>query len=90
MHPYRYCFNSPINFTDLYGLGKYAANGYKTDKNEDVERFTPILIIGQGTNKSVSMSQISSFIGAETKGCLVVVGVMSVNKIKKTLKFDKP
>jgi len=69
--PYRYCFNSPVNFTDPYGLWETTANGYKTDKKEDIERFLLMMSIEKDVmKKDVSMSQISSFIGGEMEGGL--------------------
>lgn len=69
--PYRYCYNNPVNFTDPYGLWETTANGYKTDKKDDIERFFSYLSIEQTTQKdNPDISHISSFINDEMAGGL--------------------
>lgn len=66
--PFRYCFNNPVNYTDPFGLWERTANGYTTDKNEDIKRFFDMIQIENHSLKNkTSMSQMSSFIEGEMK-----------------------
>ncbi|PWS29300.1 sugar-binding protein [Pedobacter yonginense] len=65
--PFRYCFNNPVNYTDPFGLWERTANGYSTDKKEDIERFLSMMQTESALNNKPNMSQISSFLDAEMK-----------------------
>ncbi|TKC09089.1 hypothetical protein FA047_03055 [Pedobacter frigoris] len=69
--PFRYCFNSPINYIDPLGLWEKNAQGYTTDKKEDIARFLDMIQIENYSLKNTpSMSQMSKFIDGEMKGRL--------------------
>ncbi|WP_461791792.1 RHS repeat domain-containing protein [Pedobacter sp.] len=72
--PFRYCFNNPINYTDPFGLWEKTANGYITNKKEDIERFLNMMQFENSALKNnPSMSQMSSFIDGEMKGGLGIL-----------------
>lgn len=66
--PFRYCFNNPINYTDPFGLWERTANGYTTDRPEDIERFMTYMSIEENElNNNPSLSQMFEFIEGEMK-----------------------
>ena len=64
--PNRYCFNNPLRFIDPSGLWEETANGYTTNKAEDIKRFMSYLDVENlALNNSPSSEQTSSFIQGE-------------------------
>ena len=66
--PFRYCFNNPVSYTDPFGLWEKTANGYSTNKKEDIERYFDMLQTEKHSLKNnPNMSQMSNFIDGEMK-----------------------
>jgi len=64
--PYRYCYNSPINYTDPFGYWEQDANGtWSTTDASEITRFTTYLQIESGAFQIPEMSQVNGFINME-------------------------
>lgn len=64
--PNRYCFNNPLRFIDPSGLWEETANGYTTNKSEDIKRFMSYLETENiALNNSPTSEQTSTFIEGE-------------------------
>jgi len=61
--PYRYGFNSPVNYTDPYELWERTAGGWSTDDKDDISRFSAFLSI----ERNLSSSHISTFVEQESR-----------------------
>lgn len=64
--PNRYCFNNPVNFIDPTGLWETTANGYTTNKPEDIKRFMSYMETENvALNNTPTNQQTSTFIDGE-------------------------
>jgi RHS repeat-associated protein len=66
MTPFKYCFNSPINYIDPLGLWEPTVGGYTTSDAEDIDRFISYMYAETSAlNNNPSIDQMNTFISGE-------------------------